>query len=136
MHNYFKEVWEISDQLEGMNFSILQELDVLMILNSLLIHYNIFVKTLTNKFFLPTLEELELQLSNEKMQIKLNVKKLQMMPWSFKVETKVQSSRLQLKFQGLHALKKQGQPKRPRRRSDQHWQAKLEKVQSNKPLTK
>jgi hypothetical protein len=34
------------------------------------------------------------------------IKKLQMMPWSFKVETKVQSSRLQLKFQGLNALKK------------------------------
>ncbi len=75
MHNYFKEVWEILDQLEGMNFSILQELDVLMILNSLLIHYNTFVKTFTNKFFLPTLEELELQLSNSKMQIKLNVDK-------------------------------------------------------------
>ncbi len=29
-----------------------------------------------------------------------------MMPWSFKVETKVQSSRLQLKFQGLNAYKK------------------------------
>jgi len=67
MHNYFKEVKEILDQLEGINFSILQELDVLMILNSLPIHYNIFVKTFTNKIVLPTLEELELQLLNEKM---------------------------------------------------------------------
>ncbi len=75
MHNYFKEVKEILDQLEGINFSILQELDVLMILNSLPIHYNIFVKTFTNKIVLPTLEELELQLLNEKMQIKLNVDK-------------------------------------------------------------
>ncbi len=67
LHNYFKEVKETLDQLEGINFSIPQELDVLMILNSLPIHYNIFVKTFTNKDFLPTLEELELQLLNEEM---------------------------------------------------------------------
>lgn len=60
VHNYFKEVKEMLDQLEGINFFILHELDVLMILNSLPIHYNIFVKTFTNKDFLPTLEELEL----------------------------------------------------------------------------
>jgi hypothetical protein len=35
MHNYFKEVKEILDQLEGINFSILHELDVVMIFNPL-----------------------------------------------------------------------------------------------------
>ncbi len=75
MHNYFKEVKEILDQLKGINFSILQKIDVLMILNSLPIHYNIFVKTFTNKFFLPILEELEFWLLNKEMQIKLNVDK-------------------------------------------------------------
>jgi hypothetical protein len=60
VHNYFKEVNGMLDQLEGINFSIFQELDVFMILNSLPIHYNIFVKTFTNKDFLPILEELEL----------------------------------------------------------------------------
>jgi hypothetical protein len=67
MHNYFKEVKEILDQLKGINFSILQKIDVLMILNSLPIHYNIFVKTFTNKFFLPILEELEFWLLNKEM---------------------------------------------------------------------
>jgi hypothetical protein len=67
MHNYFKEVKEILDQLKGINFSILQKIDVLMILNSLPIHYNIFVKTFTNKIFLPILEELEFWLLNKEM---------------------------------------------------------------------
>jgi hypothetical protein len=60
------------------------------------------------------------------------IKKLQMMPWSFKVGIEVQFSRFQLKFQGLNALKK----KQKVSQKEQPWQPKLEKIQSNKPLTK
>jgi hypothetical protein len=47
------------DQLEGIDFSILNELPVVMILNHLPFPYNIFVKTLTSKESLPSLEELK-----------------------------------------------------------------------------
>jgi hypothetical protein len=75
LDNYFREVKKIVDQLEGVDFSIPQELLILMILNFFLIHYNIFVKTLISKNSLPTLRELEPRLLNEKLQIKLDVNK-------------------------------------------------------------
>lgn len=53
MHNYFKEVQEISNQLESINFSILHELDVLMILNSLPIHYTSLSKLSPTNCFCP-----------------------------------------------------------------------------------
>jgi hypothetical protein len=46
-----------------------------MILNFLSFHYNIFVKTLTNKKPLPTLKELKLWLLIKEVQIKPNVEK-------------------------------------------------------------
>jgi len=75
LDNYFREVKKIVDQLEGVDFSIPQELLILMILKFLLVHYSIFVKTLTSKNSLPTLRELEPRLVNEKLHIKLDVNK-------------------------------------------------------------
>lgn len=75
LDNYFREVKKIVDQLEGVDFSIPQELLILMILKFLLVHYSIFVKTLTSKNSLPTLRELEPRLLNEKLHIKLDVNK-------------------------------------------------------------
>jgi hypothetical protein len=75
LDTYFKEVKKILDQLEGVDFSILQGLLILMILKFFLVHYNIFVKTLIRKNSLPTLRELEPRLLNEKLQIKLDVNK-------------------------------------------------------------
>jgi len=46
-----------------------------MILNFISFHYNIFVKNLTNKDPLPTVEELELWLLIKEVQIKPNVEK-------------------------------------------------------------
>jgi hypothetical protein len=73
LDSYFKELKKILDQLEGLDFSILQELLILMILKFLLVHYNIFVQTLISQNSLPTLRELEPRLLNEKLQIKLDV---------------------------------------------------------------
>jgi hypothetical protein len=70
-----KEVKDTLDQLKNIDFSIPHELVVIMILNSFSTHYNIFVKTLASKDSLPMLEELEPQLLNEKLQIKLDVDK-------------------------------------------------------------
>jgi len=75
MDSYLKEVKDTLDQLENIDFSIPHELVVIMKLNSFSTHYNIFVKTLTSKDFLPMLEELEPQLLNEKFQIQLDVDK-------------------------------------------------------------
>jgi hypothetical protein len=72
MDSYIKEVKDTLDQLESIDFSILHELVILMILNSFSTHYNIFVKTLANKDSLPMLEKLEPQLL-KKLQIKLDV---------------------------------------------------------------
>jgi len=51
------------------------ELIVPMILNSLPSQYNLFVKMLTSKDFMSTLEELESWLLNEEMEIKTNSEK-------------------------------------------------------------
>ncbi len=83
LDSYFRELKKILDQLEGVDFSIPQELLILMILKFLLVHYNIFVKTLISKKKIPTLRELEPRLLNEKLQIKLDVskEKTQMKTW-------------------------------------------------------
>jgi hypothetical protein len=75
MDTYLKEVKDTLDQLKSIDFSILHELVVIMILNSFSTHSNIFIKTLAIKDSLPMLEELEPQLLNEKLQIKLDVDK-------------------------------------------------------------
>jgi hypothetical protein len=75
LDTYFKEVKKILDQMEGVDFYILQELLILMILKKILVHYNIFVKTSISINSLPTLRELEPRLLNEKLQIKLDVNK-------------------------------------------------------------
>jgi hypothetical protein len=75
LDSYLKEVKDTLDQLKNIDFSIPHELVVIMILNSFSTHYNIFVKTLASKDSLPMLEELEPQLLNEKLQIKLDVDK-------------------------------------------------------------
>jgi len=58
LDSYFREVKKILNQLQGVDFSIPQELLILVILKYLLVHYNIFVKTLISKNSLPTLREL------------------------------------------------------------------------------
>jgi hypothetical protein len=75
MDTYLKEVKDTLDQLKSIDFSIPHELVVIMILNSFSTHFNIFIKTLASKDSLPMLEELEPQLLNEKLQIKLDVDK-------------------------------------------------------------
>jgi hypothetical protein len=72
MEQYFTEVKDTMDQLEGIGVNIPEDLCILLLLNSLPREYQLFSRTQTGRDELPSFLELEARLLDEEMQLKLD----------------------------------------------------------------